>query len=255
MNIAWGEKSVNKERLEHAMKRMHPDTDILVLPETFSTGFPTGSDIDDVKVYAETEGDSEMVSYLKDISSRYNVAITGSIIINKESKLFNRFLFIEPSGEITYSDKRHLFRMGGEDKLFEPGRERIKVRFRGWNIAAVVCYDLRFPVWCRNVNNEYDLLIVVANWPTVRSDVWQTLLKARALENLSYVCGVNCIGEDFQGNIYNGESMVFDFKGKDVSVRPSDTNLLYAVLNKEKLINFRNKFPAWQDADNFLLSK
>lgn len=143
--------------------------------------------------------------------------------------------------------------MAGENKIFSPGDRRLHVRFRGWNIAMVVCYDIRFPVWCRNVNNEYDLLIAVANWPDVRIDAWNKLCYARAIENEAYLCAVNCLGTDKHGFNYDGASHAVDFKGKDIAVDLERNGLLlkYANLSKEKLTRFREKFPAWNDADSF----
>lgn len=253
--ISWGDRKSNFEKLEEALMHMHPDTDILILPETFATGFPTGMVKDEVLCWSESVHQNESVKRLQKLSSRYNVAIIGTIIVNEQEKLYNRLFFVEPSGEYFCADKAHLFRMGGENELFTEGNKRLKVRFRGWNISAVVCYDIRFPIWCRNRNNEYDLLIVVANWPSVRNDVWRSLLKARAIENLSYICGVNCKGEDREGIIYDGASMAVDFKGKNITVSTANGNLLYAVLDKEKLEHFRNKFPVWKDADDFSLER
>ena len=183
------------------------------------------------------------------MAARNNIAIAGSFIADSGGSLYNRAFFIEPSGEETFADKRHLFTMAGEHNSFSYGRDRLAVRFRGWNIAVVVCYDIRFPVWCRNVQNEYDLLIAVANWPKVRVNAWNQLLIARAIENEAYVCGVDCSGTDNNGFEYDGSSMAVDFKGKDISVerdsQESDpgTRILYANLSKEKLEAFRSKFP------------
>lgn len=250
LNILWGDKSVNLDRLYHLTDEMHPETDLLILPETFSTGYPAGMTLDEVQEIAE-DMNGATVEILKRLASRHNIAIVCSLIIKENGKLYNRILFIEPSGEIFSADKAHLFRMGGENEVLEKGSRRLTLRFRGWNISIIVCYDLRFPVWCRNKNNEYDLLVVVANWPKVRTFVWETLLAARAIENLSYVCGVNCKGFDFSKNEYNGCSLALDFKGKEISVEVKDSDLKYAVLNKDSLLKFRDKFPVWMDADNF----
>ena len=152
---------------------------------------------------------------------------TSVLFLKKGDDLFNSSFFLEPSGDEYYSAKKHLFSPGGENKLFKPGTKRLSVRYRGWNISIIVCYDLRFPVWCRNRRNEYDLLIAMANWPVSRIDTWDTLLKARALENSAYVCGVNCRGIDDLGGDYNGSSHVFNYKGKDLAVNVSDDGLLY----------------------------
>lgn len=143
--------------------------------------------------------------------------------------------------------------MAGEDKVFSPGTTRLSVRFRGWNIAMIVCYDIRFPVWCRNRNNEYDVLIAVANWPVSRVSAWNSLLTARAIENEAYVLGVDCRGTDNHGFEYDGSSAIIDFKGKHLGVTDPDTGLIYASLDPDRLASFRNKFPAWRDADTFSL--
>lgn len=249
--IAWGNKPYNFDTVARALEKVHPDTDLVVLPEMFSTGFVT-HDKESVRALAERNS-GETVDFLMNLASRYNKALAGSFVADTGGSLFNRAFFIEPDGECTFADKRHLFRMGGEDKVFSQGYERMRVRFRSWNIAMVICYDLRFPVWCRNVDNDYDLLIAVANWPKARVDTWNTLLKARAMENLAYVVGVNCKGTDLSGYEYDGASAAFDFKGKDISMRHELSPFIYASLSLEKLQAFRAKFPAWQDADSFCL--
>lgn len=249
--ITWGDKPHNLAVVAQAMQEVHPDTDIVVLPEMFSTGFIT-KDKEEVREMAERNS-GETVDFLMRLAAKHNKAIAGSFVADTGGSLFNRAFFIEPDGETTFADKRHLFRMGGEDKIFSQGYERMRVRFRSWNIAMVICYDLRFPVWCRNVDNEYDLMIAVANWPKVRIDTWNTLLRARAMENLSYVVGVNCRGVDPSGHEYDGASAAIDFKGKDISMRHPSSPFAYASLSKEKLQAFRDKFPAWNDADRFKL--
>lgn len=253
MELKWEDKKHNFKSLELACAEIHPDTDLLVLPETFSTGFPSGVDKEHIRGLAERNTEST-IDFLKYLAHKHNIAIAGSFIANSGGLLYNRAFFIEPSGEETFADKRHLFTMAGENLSFSRGRDRMLVRFRGWNIAMAVCYDVRFPVWCRNVDNEYDLLIAVANWPKVRSDAWVQLLKARAIENEAYVLGVNCRGVDLAGFEYGGESPAVDFKGKEIGVRAElDSRYVYASLSREKLDRFREKFPAFRDADRFRL--
>ena len=252
LEILWNNKEANLKTLENIFEKIHPETDLVVLPETFSTGFPSNEMQRDIEKIAETN-DGPTISLLKKLSKNHNVAIAGSFIAKDIDKLFNRSFFLEPSGDAYFSAKRHLFSPGGEDKIFENGIKRLSLRFRGWNISMIVCYDLRFPVWCRNRKNEYDLLIAIANWPVSRIDTWDTLLKARALENSAYVCGVNCRGIDELGGDYNGSSHVFNYKGKDLAVNVSDDGLLYAGLSMQRLINFREKFPSWKDADEFTI--
>lgn len=253
MEIDWCDKNANLNRLEQKIKEVHPQTDLLILPETFSTGFPLTSDKEEVRKLAE-RNTGETIDFIKALASKYKMAIAGSFIADSGGSLYNRAFFIEPSGDEIFADKHHLFPMAGEDKVFSRGYDRLKIRYRGWNLAMVVCYDIRFPVWCRNIRNEYDALIVVANWPKVRVNAWNSLLPARALENLSYVCAVNCRGFDTKDYEYDGSSAVYDFKGKDISVQSEASGLIYATLKREKLDSFREKFPAWMDADEFTLT-
>lgn len=249
MTIEWGEKRRNLSILERAFERIHPETDLVVLPETFSTGFPSGKNKEDIRPLAE-RNTGETIDFIKSLSNRYGMAIAGSFIADSGGSLYNRAFFIEPSGEETFADKRHLFTMAGEHNNFSRGHGRLKVRFRGWEIAMIVCYDIRFPVWCRNVSNDYDLLIAIANWPKVRVDAWNQLLKARAIENEAYVIGVNCKGIDSGGFEYDGSSEVVDFKGKGIGIHVND-EFIYASIEKERLDLFREKFPAYRDADIF----
>lgn len=253
MNIKWGEKEQNLAHLKETMASLHPDTDLLIIPETFSTGFITG-DKEDVRGFAE-RNTGTTIDFLKALAKEHNVAIAGSYIADSGGSLYNRAFFIEPSGEEAFADKRHLFTMAGEHRVFSYGHGRMEVRYRGWNIAMVICYDIRFPVWCRNIGNQYDLLLAVANWPKVRVDAWNKLLMARAIENESYVCGVNCQGTDLGGFEYDGDksSAVIDFKGQPIHLKQPGSPFLYASLSMEKLERFRTKFPAWNDADKFSL--
>lgn len=252
MQISWLDKETNLRELRRIAASVHTATDLLILPETFSTGFPTSKDKEEIRPLAE-KNTGETIDLIKELASRYNMAIAGSFIADSGGSLYNRLFFIEPSGDEYFSDKKHLFTMAGEHNVFSRGYERMKVRFRGWNISMVACYDIRFPVWCRNVDNGYDLLIAVANWPKVRVGAWNALLPARAIENEAYVCGVNCKGTDSLGFEYNGSSAIIDFKGKSIGIPNPDSELIYATLSRDKLDSFREKFPAWKDADRFSL--
>lgn len=253
MNIVWGDKAANIDTLIDAMPLLFLQTDLLILPETFSTGFPSGCDKETVREMSEwNSGDT--INTIKAIAREYGVAICGSFIADTGGLLFNRAFFIESDGEEHFADKRHLFSMAGENKIFRAGDRRMNIRFRGWNISMVVCYDIRFPAWCRSHGDErYDLLVAVANWPQQRVDAWNQLLKARAIENEAYVCGVDCMGTDPQGNIYDGSSPIFDFKGKEIGIKTPDSPFIYANLDAEKLNRFHEKFPAWRDADTFII--
>lgn len=258
--IFWGDKEANLLTLKTTIAKVHPDTELLVLPETFSTGFPSGGK-EEIRPLAERNS-GETISELRQLAREYNLAICGSFIGETGGSLYNRAFFIEPSGDETFADKRHLFTMAGEHNSFSRGYDRLSVRYRGWNISMIICYDIRFPVWCRSVKNDYDILIAVANWPEVRVDAWNKLIYARAIENETYLIGVNCKGTDSSGIEYDGSSKAIDFKGKDIGVileniPPSEdrhdqsAGIIYASFEKEKLERFRNKFPAWQDADTF----
>lgn len=251
MEIKWGDKQYNLENVKRLFDKIHPETDLVILPETFSTGFITG-DKEDVRKLAE-RNTGETIDFIKRIAAEKSMAIAGSYIADTGGSIYNRAFFIEPSGEESFADKKHLFSMAGEHNVFSEGFTRMNVRFRGWNIAMIICFDIRFPVWCRNVDNEYDLLIAVANWPDTRIDAWNKLLYARAIENEAYVCGVDCRGTDFNGFNFDGSSAAIDFKGKDISIRDADPELIYATLDYDKLQSFRKKFPAWQSADKFRL--
>ena len=252
-DIAWGDKDANLSQLKQQMSNLPMGTDLVVLPELFSTGFIT-SDRELASSLAE-RNTGDTILTLHALAREHQVAIAGSFLASTAAQLYNRAFFIEPNGEETFYDKRHLFTYGGEDKVFNAGRRLAPtIRFRGFNIKLIVCYDLRFPVFCRNVKNNYDLMIVVANWPLARQAAWKQLLIARALENECYVCGVNRCGVDSAGIDYSeASSLVIDFKGKIIAQRGTSP-LIAAELSPADLERFREKFPAWRDADDFSIS-
>ena len=251
LEITWGDKRINLDRAAKAIASLPAGTDLAVLPETFSTGFPVGMSREEVAALAEPN-DGPTMRFISELAASCNLAIAGSFIAREGESLRNRAFFAEPSGDITFADKRHLFTMAGEHNIFDAGQERLQVRFRGWNIAMAVCYDMRFPVWLRNQRNAYDLLIAVANWPEVRVGAWEALIPARAIENEAYVCAVDCRDTDPKDFVYNGSSQACDFKGKNVG-KSDESGIIIATLDKEALTRFRTKFPAWQDADDFRL--
>ena len=210
-HIIWEDRDENLGYYGELLRRVSGKTDIAVLPETFTTGFSM-----DVEKLADTM-DGPTIPIIKGWAKKYKLAVAGSFIAKEGGKYFNRAFFVTPEGETYLYDKRHLFRMAGEDQHFTAGDKRTIVRYKDWNICLQVCYDLRFPVWSRNVDNEYDLLIYVANWPEARKKVWKTLLQARAMENMAYVCGVNRVGIDGKGFVYRGDSMIFSPKGKKLA--------------------------------------
>ena len=196
--------------------------------------------------------EGETVLTLQKWAQTYNLAITGSFIANENDKVFNRGFFVFPDGKIETADKRHLFSIGGEDLHFSAGSKKLIINYCGFNIRLLVCYDVRFPVWARNVNNEYDLLIYVANFPKSRIYNWDILLQARAVENQAYVCGVNCVGTDGLGIDYNGHSTLLDFKATPLLSFPeNETSIQTYELNREPLLKFREKSAFWKDADKF----
>ncbi len=248
-DIIWEDKYANLQKTELQIKNLAGTTDLIVLPEMFSTGFCTHQ-----PDLAETM-QGETVRQLKKWSVEFKVAITGSFIAIENGKYYNRAFFVYPTGEIETADKRHLFSMGGEDKFFSRGNKHLIVNYKGFNICVLICYDLRFPVWSRNVDNKYDLLIYTANWPENRIQVWDTLLAARAIENQAYVCGVNRVGEDGKNLRYNGHSKLIDPKGREISSVPQNETAFYTIdISLEELQDFRLKFAVWKDADKFKFS-
>lgn len=242
----WENREANISHLEKRLGRLRGKTDLVILPETFSTGFSMN-----VSALGETMDDETMQS-VKSWAKDFNFAVAGSFIAKEGDSFYNRAFFITPEGDCHTFDKRHLFRMGGEHNFYSPGTSRGIVRYKDWNIRLLVCYDLRFPVWSRNVDNAYDLLIYVANWPESRIAAWKALLPARALENMAFVCGVNRVGTDGNGLIYSGDSTVYSPKGKKLLHVPAYKDAIRTcTLDKNESDKLREKFPVWKDADNF----
>lgn len=248
-DIIWEDKTENLKNVETKVASLAGQTDLVVLPEMFSTGFSMNS-----HVLAE-DMSGETMTLLRDWTKKYKVALCGSFIARDDEHYYNRAFFVTSDKEFFY-DKRHLFRMGNESEAFDSGDKKLIIEHKGFNICLLICYDLRFPVWARNVNNAYDLLIYVANWPDSRSFVWDTLLKARALENQSYVCGVNRVGVDGLNLVYRGGSVLLDAKGKTLSTLIDFEEGVETVeISKKELDSFRQKFPAWMDADKFQITE
>lgn len=263
-DIVWEDKQENLRLLRGKLVKLRGEAEIVVLPETFSTGFSMNSR----KLAEPVSG--ETITTLRRWAAEFGFAIAGSFIacdedVNEDNHedsapspekiYYNRAFFITPEGDAYYYNKRHLFRMGKETEHFTAGTRRPVISYRGWNILLLVCYDLRFPVWSRNVNNEYDLLIYVANWPVPRRRVWDVLLQARALENICYVCGVNRIGTDKNHMPHSGGSVIYSPKGELLASVPDDEEgAATAILDLSALREFRLKFPAWKDADFFELT-
>ncbi len=243
-DIQWELIKENMKFLESLFNKIDSSIDLVILPEMFLTGFSMNVDRNSV----ELEG--EEITWLKEQSQKKDVAILGSLAVKENGKVFNRALFIQPDGHIEQYNKRHLFRMGGEDNYYSKGIVRTVIVYKNIRILPQICYDLRFPVWSRN-KNDYDLLIYMANWPASRQKVWDILLPARAIENQSYTIGVNRVGKG-GGLDYVGGSKVIDFKGDFVCCLEDQSNIMEIVsIDIEKQDAFRKKFPAYLDSDTF----
>lgn len=243
VDMVWEHTSGNLERLESIIATAAAD--VVVLPEMFATGFK----LKPSRVAQSMDG--EVVSTMLRWAREYNKAIVGSVVIEQDGIYRNRQMFVKPSGELIYSDKRHLFRPGGEAKDYTPGNERVIVEYKGVRFLLLVCYDLRFPVWSRN-RGDYDAIIYSASWDESRCYVWHTLMRARAIENQCYVVGVNRVGVDPDAN-YVGDSAVIDFTGHTVVDAGDGERTLVAILDIEAQESYKERFPAWMDGDDFCL--
>lgn len=249
MDIIWEKKDLNLNKLEKELDLLKGKTDLIVLPEMFTTGFSMNPEI-----LAETIS-GNTISSLKAFAKQYDLAICGSFIAKENNNYFNRAFFVT-NEQVSFYDKRHLFRMSNESEKYTAGNDLTIVSYKDFNICLQICYDLRFPVWVRNTNNRYDLLIYIANWPKSRIKAWNVLLQARALENAAYVCGINRIGKDDNGLIYNGQSALLNYNGeKLLSFDGEDDkeSVKTQKISKKELNLFRDKFPIWKDADKFYL--
>lgn len=246
--LSWENPEENRNYFAQVIQDVPEDTVLLVLPEMFTSGFTMNP-----QNVSETM-DGTTIQWMKAIAKEHKFAITGSVVIREDGKYFNRLLFVFPNGEVEFYDKRHLFSLAGEDKVFSPGKDKKIINYLGWNICLLICYDLRFPVFSR-FNDDYDLLIYVANWPQPRINAWDALLKARAIENMSYVVGVNRIGQDENKNNYSGHSQVLDYLG-NYMIEPSGQEMIFTViLDKEQMVASRNKFGFLRDRDGFTLTE
>lgn len=247
LDIVWSDKSENILTMVNRLRGLEKDTDIVVLPELFSTGFIPDRQI--MASVAETNS-GPTIDAVKCWSAFHNVAICGSFLAKSGQQYYNRAFFIEPSGDETFYDKVHLFSMSNEAAMFESGNHPAPVvRFRGWNVSFMICYDLRFPLWSRNVDCKYDLMLVPANWPTSRKYAWKHLLIARAIENQAYYIGCNRTGSDDYGDYSPEMTTIYDFLGKPVSTVRN--GLVTAEIDKPTMDSYRGKFPVWRDSDRF----
>ena len=252
-NLHWENKTANLVMFEQKIKAIEALTEIVVLPEMFSTGFSMNNEL-----LAE-DMNGETVSWMKRVAAENKIILTGSIIIKENESFYNRLIWMLPNGEYGVYDKRHLFGYGNETEYYSPGNKRLIASVKGWKINLQICYDLRFPVWARQnpidkSEAEYDVLIYVANWPERRSHAWKTLLCARGIENQCYVVGVNRVGDDGNKIYHSGNSMVVDPAGAVLYHKADDEDTFTITLEKENLIEIRNKLPFLKDGDNFSIN-
>ncbi|RMB58025.1 amidohydrolase [Dokdonia sinensis] len=245
-DLIWEDAVKNRAYFDKLLSAVPSETDIVVLPEMFTTGFSMNP-----SPLAETM-DGATVRWLKKNAERSDIAICGSIIIQENDKFYNRFLFVQPSGKVTSYDKRHTFNMAGEGKKYAAGKKRVYISYLGWKIFPQICYDLRFPVFSRNTT-DYDLIIYVANWPKTRIAAWDTLLKSRAIENMSYSIGVNRVGTDGNDLEYIGHSGVYNVLGEECAFAKAEEKLITATLSKSHIAETRKKLPFLEDKDQFQL--
>jgi omega-amidase len=280
-NLQWEDKAANLQQFEEKIRGLQQRTEVVILPEMFSTGFSMNTE----KLAEKMDGPT--VAWMKQLSAERKIILTGSLIIEEEGKIYNRLVWMLPNGQYGYYDKRHLFAYGQEDQHYTSGHKRLIASVKGWKINLLVCYDLRFPVWSRqkpaassladlvasemeardlpmpppeetgssiiDSTPEYDLLIYVANWPERRNHAWKTLLQARAIENQCYVVGVNRVGKDGNDLYYSGDSMVVDAMGAPMYTKSHDEDVFTITLQKDSLEEIRNKLPFLKDADRFIL--
>ena len=245
-DIVWGNPAENRLRLQQQIEAQ-PGADLYVLTEMWSTGFAINPE-------GVAERDEASLQWMKDMAVQQQAVIAGSLAIEQDGSFHNRLYFVKPDGEVEYYDKRHLFSYGGEDKYYSPGTERVVVEWKGVRFLLTVCYDLRFPVWMR-WSDDYDAILCVANWPTVRIDSWQTLLRARAIENQCYVVGVNRVGKDPNCD-YCGCSAIINPYGQTIAECEKNKEYsMEAVFDMEKLNAYRVKFPALKEKDKFEIIK
>jgi omega-amidase len=245
--LFWENIDKNLQNLGLRLNSIREKTDLIILPEMFSTGFSMNP-----SKLAEEMGGKTM-KWMHDQARKFDSVITGSLIIKESDKYYNRLIWMRPDGSHEQYDKRHLFGFGGEDQHYTAGTKKLFVELNSWKICPIICYDLRFPVWLRNNNEEYDLLLIVANWPERRSLHWRSLIPARAIENQTFVVAVNRVGHDGNEVFHSGDSMCIDPNGKVIYYKPNDEDLYTFTINKNDLTQARSDFPFLKDADSFHL--
>jgi predicted amidohydrolase len=250
--LFWENKKANMEMLEQKIKSISEKTEVVILPEMFTTGFSMKP-----KIFAE-KMDGETVRWMKKIAAAKKIILTGSIIIEENGNYFNRLVWMLPNGQCGWYDKRHLFAYADEHSHYTPGNKKLIASVKGWKINLQICYDLRFPVWARQPADsepKYDLLINVANWPEKRIIAWKTLLRASAIENQCFVAGVNRVGQDGKEILYSGDSMIIDPLGEILYQKNKEEDIFTYTLQKEKVNEVRSHFPFLDDADSFVINE
>lgn len=243
-SLVWENPAENWNLLEEKIRSISEKIDLIVLPEMFTTGFSMRPDM----VFDTMDG--ETITWLQSLAKSKDSAITGSLVIKENDSFYNRLVFVFPSGEIQFYDKKHLFTLAGEDKVYASGKKRLIIKYKGFKICPLICYDLRFPVFSRNTE-DYDLLIYVANWPNQRIMAWDSLLKARAIENMCYTIGVNRVGVDSNNLEYNGHSQCINPLGEYV-LQPQEKEGVYiTIIDKDMIVENRAKFGFLNDRDSF----
>tara|TARA_R110002073_G_scaffold279026_1_gene442985 strand:- start:248283 stop:249059 length:777 start_codon:yes stop_codon:yes gene_type:complete len=247
-NLVWEDAKQNRKNFDDKIEAISENVDLIVLPEMFTTGFTMNA-----SSVAETM-DGQSITWLKKWAKAKDTAITGSLIIKEGEDYYNRLVFVFPSGALKIYDKRHTFTLAGEDKIYTAGTKKILVDYKGWKICPLICYDLRFPVWARNTEN-YHVLIYVANWPKPRTTAWDALLKARAIENMSYCIGVNRVGLDATKHEYSGHSVVINALGDTISsIEPETEQTHVVLLSAEHVQKTREKLQFLADSDSFTIN-
>ena len=246
-DLAWEDAVENRRLFSEKIKNISENTELIILPEMFSTGFSMNAE----QLSEKTNGIT--LNWMISEAKKCNSAITGSIIVLENGNFYNRLYFVKPDGSFEHYDKKHTFTLAGEHKTYTAGNNRLLVEYKGWKICPLICYDLRFPIWARNTN-DYDVLIYVANWPDKRVNAWDTLLKARAIENMSYCIGVNRTGFDGNDHKYTGHSAIYDVLGNQISTADFESEFTQTiVLEKSHISKNREHLQFLNDRDNFNL--
>ncbi len=241
--LSWHDPSANRDRFSERIKTL-PVTDLILLPEMFTTGFTLEAASQAEKM------DGETVSWMQQMAHESRAVVAGSVVIEQDGACYNRLVWMRPDGTYQYYDKRHLFRMAKEHHHYADGQQRLVVEVNGWKVCPLICYDLRFPVWSRN-SEQFHLLLYLANWPAARSHHWRSLLPARAIENQCYVAGVNRVGSDGNGISYCGDSTVINPQGEVLAAANDGADCYTCTLSYSELEHYRERFPAHLDADHF----